>query len=344
MSLVTVLLSILTAAGLGWLLTGLVHRYAIRRSLLDIPNQRSSHSTPTPRGGGLSIVVVVVIATLGISFVLPGQAVIVLWPGATLLAYALLGWLDDHHDLSARVRFLVQLLLAVVVVTVLTMFAHDVFSPTPSHLLLSAGMVLWIVWMANLYNFMDGIDGLAAIESLVLSVTIAAWFSLLGGVGIAWLMLATAGASIGFLGWNWSPARIFMGDVGSVALGAFFALTALIGWYLYGMQAFAFVILYGVFLVDATVTLLRRIWRREKWWQAHRSHYYQRAVQSGFSHAQVSLAVLVLDVLLALLASGLLAGMLSLSAALAAAVVILFVPMFLIDLRGTRPDNDIHAR
>ena len=111
------------------------------------------------------------------------------------------------------------------------------------------------------------------------------------------------GGCLGFLWWNAAPARIFMGDVGSVSLGACFALLALLGVMQYELPIIAFLVLYGVFLADASLTLLQRLWRREKWWQAHRSHYYQRAVQSGFSHAQVSSAVLLINMMLASIAS-----------------------------------------
>jgi len=337
--LLTSLLVFVAAMSLAWWLTGRVLRYALQRELLDIPNQRSSHSTPTPRGGGLAIVIVLVITGLVASVLLPGQALILSMLTGAVLAFAMLGWLDDHRDLSARVRFLTQLLFALAVVLLLSTPDHGSRIPPVPSLLLTVAMVLWVVWMVNLYNFMDGIDGIAAVESLVLSAALAAWFAAAGDAGIMWMALALAGASIGFLGWNWSPARIFMGDVGSIALGAFFALVALIGWRLYDMPLVAFLVLYGVFLTDASITLLRRMLRRERWWQAHRSHYYQRAVQSGFSHARVSLAVLAIDIVLALLATALLTGMLSTTAAVAGALVILAVPMFLIDLRGRQAEH-----
>ncbi len=322
----------------AWWLTGLTRRYALRREMLDIPNQRSSHSVPTPRGGGVAIVIVASAAHLVAAWLYPGQAGLVLLLGMTLAGYATLGWLDDHYDLSTIVRLLVQLLLALAVMSWLIVNDFWIIGDLPA-VILTGVAIVWMVWMANLYNFMDGIDGIAAVETLVLAVTAGAWFGAAGSEGIMLASLAVAGAAIGFLGWNWAPAKIFMGDVGSVSLGAFFALLALLGASVYAMPFSAFVILYGVFLVDASVTLLRRVVRGEKWWQAHRSHYYQRLVQSGWSHARVSTAVLIINVMLACLASALVAGMMSVAGALLLAALILGVPLILIDLHSRQLRN-----
>ena len=153
--------------------------------------------------------------------------------------------------------------------------------------------------MANLYNFMDGVDGLVASQAIFSSIVIAGWFFLHGDVGVALFCLALAGAGTGFLILNWSPARVFLGDVGSLPLGVVFALLALHGVAKYQMPVSAFLLLYGVFLFDATVTLGRRCLTGERWWEGHATHFYQRAVRSGVSHAWISI--------LALLGSGCLA-------------------------------------
>lgn len=322
----------------AWWLTGLARRYALRRDMLDIPNQRSSHSAPTPRGGGIAIILVAAGMHLFAAWLYPAQAELLAVLGLTLSCYALLGWLDDHADLSSLVRLIVQLLIALIIVAWLGY--HDVFDTVNVPLAaLVAIAVIWVVWMANLYNFMDGIDGIAAIETLVLAATTGAWFAAAGGVGISLGAFAIAGAAIGFLGWNWSPAKIFMGDVGSVALGAWFAVLALIGSSIYGLSMTAFVILYAVFLVDASITLIRRMLRREKWWQAHRSHYYQRAVQLGWSHARVSSIVLLFNLLLAGLASALVAGFLPTGLGLLLTALILGIPIILLDLRSRQTIN-----
>ena len=147
--------------------------------------------------------------------------------------------------------------------------------------------------MTNLYNFMDGIDGFVTSQAVFSSIVIAGWFLLYGDVEVALFCLAVAGAGIGFLVLNWSPARIFLGDVGSLTLGVVFALLALYGVAKYQMSASAFLLLYGVFLFDATVTLGRRFLTGERWWEAHATHFYQRAVRSGVGHAHVSILALV---------------------------------------------------
>lgn len=196
--------------------------------------------------------------------------------------------------------------------------------------------VLWIVWMANLYNFMDGIDGISAVETIILGAVTSYWFATAGVISFAIICIAAAGAALGFLRWNWSPAKIFMGDVGSLALGAFFAIIAVIGTVGVGLPFVAFLILYAVYLADSGITLLHRMIKGEKWWQAHRSHFYQRAVQSGFSHAQVSLAVMMLNIILAVLASLLVFDAIELYTALIMTMAILTVTMFLINSRFNR--------
>ena len=170
---------------------------------------------------------------------------------------------------------------------------------------------------------MDGIDGISAVESLILGATTSYWFAISGAASMAIICIAVAGAAVGFMRWNWSPAKIFMGDVGSLALGAFFAIIAIIGTTRLDIPFLAFLILYAVYLADSGVTLLHRIIKREKWWQAHRSHFYQRAVQSGFSHAQVSLSVMALNIIFAVLASLLIMGIINATTAIVVTMAIL---------------------
>jgi len=254
---------------LSWFLTSQVRKYALAKNLLDFPNVRSSHSVPTPRGGGIAIVIVLLLSGV-LSLFLP-DAPINSIPCLLLatLAFAVLGW----QALSS----------------VWLLWSLPGWSLSFVGIVILLLTILWIVWMANLYNFMDGIDGISAVESIILGVTTSYWFAMSGSISIAIICIAVAGAAVGFLRWNWAPAKIFMGDVGSLALGAFFAILAIIGSTSLDIPFSAFLILYAVYLADSGVTLLSRIFKREKWWQAHRSHFYQRAVQSGFSHSQVSL-------------------------------------------------------
>jgi Fuc2NAc and GlcNAc transferase len=252
------------------------------------------------------------------------------------LAFSLLGWQDDKHDLPASVRFLIQLLIAVFASGWLLWAAVPGYSTSFALLALLLLSTLWIAWMANLYNFMDGIDGISAVESLILGATTSYWFAISGVASMAIICIAVAGASVGFMRWNWSPAKIFMGDVGSLALGAFFAIIAIIGTTRLDIPLLAFLILYAVYLADSGVTLLHRIIKKEKWWQAHRSHFYQRAVQSGFSHAQVSLSVMALNIIFAVLASLLIMGIINATAAMVVTMAILMPLMFLINSRFNR--------
>jgi len=306
------------------------------QDLLDIPNDRSSHTVPTPRGGGLAIVIVLLLSGV-VSLFLPQAPIDVLvCLLLATLAFSLLGWQDDKHDLPASVRFLIQLLIAVFASGWLLWAAVPGYSTSFALLALLLLSTLWIAWMANLYNFMDGIDGISAVESLILGATTSYWFAISGVASMAIICIAVAGASVGFMRWNWSPAKIFMGDVGSLALGAFFAIIAIIGTTRLDIPLLAFLILYAVYLADSGVTLLHRIIKREKWWQAHRSHFYQRAVQSGFSHAQVSLSVMALNIIFAVLASLLIMGIINATAASVVTMAILMPLMFLINSRFNR--------
>lgn len=287
------------------LLTGLVRRYALSRSLIDRPNERSSHSIPTPRGGGLAIVVVVLggVAALAFAEMLPAVTAIALGGGGTLVAAV--GFVDDRRGVPAQVRIGVHLLAAGWAVwwlggmNELTIGAFRVHVGWAGSFLALAT----IVWATNFYNFMDGIDGLAAGEATSAGLGAAL---LLGGSGspLASVTLLTAAAAAGFLGWNWPPARIFMGDVGSGFLGFLFAALALASENARELPALVWLILLGAFFADATITLVRRMVRGERWYAAHRTHAYQRAVQAGWPHRRVTLLVLLVNAALGVMAWG----------------------------------------
>jgi len=161
---------------------------------------------------------------------------------------------------------------------------------------------LGLVWFVNMYNFMDGIDGIAGSEAVTAGLAGGALLLALGSPGLATLSLLLAAASAGFLAWNWQPARIFMGDVGSGFLGFCFAALALASERAGALPLLGWVLLLGVFLFDATATLGRRVVRGEKWYDAHRSHAYQRAVQGGWRAAAVTGAVIAINLVLGALA------------------------------------------
>lgn len=290
---------------LAAVLTGLVRRYSLSRRMMDIPNDRSLHEAPTPRGGGLSFVAVFLAAVTGLALagIIPAHLALALGPGGVLVA--LTGWLDDHGHLPVRLRLAVQFLAAAIAVAALGGF-ESLELGWVTMPLGAAGSVLaavGIVWMLNLYNFMDGIDGIAGVEA----VTTAAFAGLLlawkGAPGLAVLCAVLASGAAGFLVWNWPPARIFMGDVGSGFLGYVFAVMALASEKAGAVPLLVWVLLLGVFVLDTTVTLFLRMRRGETIWQAHRSHYFQRAVQAGLSHKTVTVWTGVLNGCLGALAA-----------------------------------------
>ena len=297
-ALVTLVLALLAS----WWGTGRVRRFAVARALLDIPNQRSSHSSPTPRGGGVAIVVVVlagILAGAAGGWVRDSTAVALVPSG---VAVALVSWLDDRRGVPRRIRLLVHLAAAAWVVYCFGP-VEALVPPGPSWLgfLGPVLSVLGIAWVTNLFNFMDGIDGLAAGEALTVGLAAMLLCWRVDDLEPTWLAALVAVAAAGFLPWNWHPARIFLGDVGSVFLGFILASLAVLTGQRGDLPAAGWLVLLGVFVLDATVTLFRRWARGERWLEAHRSHAYQRAVQAGLTHAQVSGAVMAVNGLLALL-------------------------------------------
>lgn len=236
---------------------------------LDQPGHRSLHTRPTPHGGGIGVVAAVVVIGLWVG-------VPALWLlGVGLLA--MLSLIDDWRHLPFWVRLLVHLAVSAFVV-----FLHG--APT---LPASISVLVLIAWSINAYNFMDGSDGLAGSMALVGFGAYAAGFALVDEGVFSAVCAALAGAAAGFLVFNWHPARIFMGDVGSIPLGF---MASGLGWY--GVWAGFWpgwfpLLVFAPFLLDASVTLCKRILRRERVWEAHRDHYYQRMVRLGESHAVV---------------------------------------------------------
>ena len=293
------------AAAAAWALTWALRHYALARDVLDHPNERSSHAVPTPRGGGLAIVLVAVVfeAWLGVTGRLEPGAALALAGGG--LAVAAVGWWDDHGGVRASARAAVHFAAAAWALywlgglPGLAVGAGSVPLGVAGAVLAAVG----IVWSTNLYNFMDGIDGIAGAEAVTCGLAGALLLLAVGERGLAAAALAVAAASAGFLAWNWAPARIFMGDVGSYFLGFTFAVLAVASERAGAVQLLAWMILLGVFVFDATATLVRRARRGETWHQAHRSHAYQRAARGAGGHARVSGAVVAVNLALASLAS-----------------------------------------
>lgn len=294
---------IVAAAILSWLLASRVRLYALDR-LLDIPNERSSHSSPTPRGGGLAIAFTALggIILAAMWKWIDWNLAIALTGGGSMIA--VVGWIDDHRDLPALVRFAVQFLSAAWAMFWLGGLPALTVGSTQVSLGI-AGIplgVIGIVWAINLYNFVDGIDGLAAGEAVTTGMIGGLILLAMGHYGLAMVSLLIAAANAGFLPLNWAPAKLFMGDVGSGMLGYLFAVLAIASENAGAVPLLIWVLLLGAFVFDATVTLCRRIAHGERWYHAHHSHAYQRMVQAGRSHAQVSSMILAINFVLAALA------------------------------------------
>ena len=299
MTLPGLLILLLLGAVASWALTSSVRRYALHTDLLDRPNERSSHTVPTPRGGGVAIVVSYLLLVVVFSLWDPenGRLAAALLGGGGLVA--LLGLIDDRRPLSARWRFAGHLVAAAWVIAWLGPLPPTPLFGSVVDLGIGAYFVsgLYLVWSINQFNFMDGIDGIASLEAIAVA---------LGGAFVWWLTqpqgawplaLAFAACVAGFLPWNFPKARIFMGDAGSGFLGCVIATLALWSCSTLPHLFWSWIILGGAFMVDATVTLVRRVALGERFSRAHRSHAYQYAARRHGSHAFVSIAFFALTAL-----------------------------------------------
>jgi Fuc2NAc and GlcNAc transferase len=297
-------LSVATAvASFG--LTAFARRYALRRAILDIPTDRSSHNVPMPRGGGLAIMVSALcsISLLAVIGRVPTELAVGLVGGAALISAV--GWIDDRRGLTPRTRLLAHLVAALWFLgwtggfSDLTVGSRQIpFGPLGLPL-----AALTIIWFVNLYNFMDGIDGLAAGEAVAVGGFAGILLLTMGYLDLAAIAFCVAAASAGFLAWNWAPAKIFMGDSGSGMLGFLFIALAFTSEKSAAIPLIAWLAMLGVFFFDATTTLIRRVIKRERWREAHRSHAYQRAARRLGSHAAASAASLLVTLLLCGLAA-----------------------------------------
>lgn len=275
------------------LLAGAATRFLIdvahRRGILDIPNQRSSHSQPTPRGGGAAIVVVVLLAEVwaGAAGLLDRPTAVALALGGALVAGV--GAWDDVHTLSAGARLLVHFTAAIIAVAAVASVGDLFVAGTRVPVILFAGIacVVGTVWMTNLYNFMDGIDGIAGAEAVASAAVASLILFWSNQFGLAIVAAALTGGAAGFLNLNWPPARIFMGDVGSSFLGFTFAVLTLAGRRVGGMVSVWILLPLFPFILDATITLGKRALSGQPLASAHREHLYQRLTQTGRSHASV---------------------------------------------------------
>jgi len=270
-------------------LTWLAIRYARHRQLLDLPGRRRSHSEPTPRGGGIAIVVAMVAGGLVLALQSTRGYLPILLP--PIVGIALVGWLDDHGGLSAAKRFAMHTLAAAWVfagpLLLLTLFpVSDVPSGAGLVGIAALAVTVAIVWSINLHNFMDGINGLLTLQAMFVLCALAGLLAWRHADGVA-LLLVCAAACAGFLPFNFPRARIFMGDVGSGVLG--FAIAVAVLWQIATprIAAASGLVLCSAFVTDATCTLLSRMLQGRRWYSAHREHLYQWLARCGHSHARV---------------------------------------------------------
>lgn len=301
-------------------LTGGLRMYAIKKNVIDVPNSRSSHSVPTPRGGGVSIVICFLAGLVYLAYndVLSANLLILFFVAGALVA--LIGWLDDHGHVNARWRLLTHFSSAVLIVFVtgglptLSFFGFDINFGWLGFLLATFALV----WLLNLYNFMDGIDGLAGSQAVIASAIVGCLLVfLLDKPAEASLHFLMAVSALGFLVWNFPPAKIFMGDAGSGFVGLMLGSLMLISAQVDQALLWAWLIMLGVFIVDATMTLFIRLLRGDKIYEAHRSHAYQFASRQYGNHKIVTIGVIGINLIwltpLAYLATiGLLDGFLTL--------------------------------
>ena len=287
------------SAVLAALLTLIIRKSVLHKDLLDIPNERSLHTVPTPRGGGTAIVLVftaAIIALFASDYVETKNAVILIGCGAVI---ALTGFLDDRQLLShARSRLALHFVAALIAVSALGGLPTLPVFGTNVSLGFFGGVLatVYLVWLLNLFNFMDGIDGISGAE--VVAVCGAAAFLIhrtTHDYDIASLPLALAAATLGFLIFNWPPAKIFMGDVGSGFVGFIIGIFSLITADSVGSLGWVWIILLGVFIVDATVTLIGRLVRKQKPHVAHRSHAFQHLALRFGSHKPVTIGVVAVN-------------------------------------------------
>jgi UDP-N-acetylmuramyl pentapeptide phosphotransferase/UDP-N-acetylglucosamine-1-phosphate transferase len=279
----------------SFIITWIFRNFSLKRKILDIPNERSSHTVPTPRGGGLAIVIAWYTGITALFFMgmLNKSLYFALLSGLLLAGTSLI---DDVIDLKPIIRLIAQ------IITVITaFFLLNGIQPVPVFgkvilpvILLYPITILGMVWFINLFNFLDGIDGYASLEAIALAIA----FFLFTGHNINLILIASV---LGFLIWNWPKAKIFMGDVGSTQLGF---IIVVLGIYFHNenkLSIIYWIILSAPFWFDATLTLFRRWRNKEKLSQAHRKHIYQRLVLSGFSHLKVDLFLISLNIVLTIL-------------------------------------------
>lgn len=277
---------------ISYLFTKLIRRHCLKLDVLVIPGHRDMHHTPTPRGGGLSFVIIFLIVVIFSDFIADNISLALLGSG---ILVAVVGYYDDKSHIAPKWRLLSHFIAAFWALFYLGGIPEFYFLgfniDTGWFGFVIAAFIL--VWLLNLFNFMDGIDGIAASEAIFVSCGGAyfAWFN--GAEGLAYISLTLAAATMGFLFLNWYPAKIFMGDVGSCFLGMMLGVIAFAN-INEGSSVWIWFIMLATFLVDSGITLLRRIINRDKFYEAHRSHAYQHVARK-WGHEKVTIMIMIIN-------------------------------------------------
>ena len=281
------------ACGSTWLCAAIARPLLLKHQIMDKPGARSSHSGSIPRGGGIALVPVILIGWITLSeFGLAHMRQISVIASMTALM-AIISWFDDVGNLSVKSRLSVQAMAVTISMLLLpTNFMFLEFLTHPLGIIVVGTAWLWFI---NVFNFMDGIDGITGVETISICVGTALILGFQGSGGdVSCLAVIVAASTVGFLAWNWHPAKLFLGDIGSIPLGF------LVGWLLICLaregQWAAALILPSYYLVDATLTLISRAVRLEPIWKAHRQHFYQQAVAGQLSHSQAARAVAIVNI------------------------------------------------
>ena len=278
-------------------ITAITRYITIKRSILDVPNSRSSHQQPTPRGGGIAIVLVFLIFIFYLNLIhyIDKSLMFALIGGGIVIACA--GLYDDIYSLNAHSRLFVHFLSAlwaIICIGALSTLDCGIFK-IPLSWLGYFITLIGIIWCINFYNFMDGIDGLAGCEGIFIAVASGLALSIKHAVYLETIFFGLAATIAGFTIWNWPPAKIFLGDVGSGFLGFVFAVLALFTIKQSYLPITFWCVISAIFLFDATFTLLHRIYHKKKWYSAHREHAYQHLIVFGASHKQVTMGIILIN-------------------------------------------------
>lgn len=311
--------------GLTWGLRS----YAVARQVMDTPNARSAHTVPTPRGGGLAFVFSTLIAIpflKELGFLTPDGSLALMAAGVFI---ASLGFLDDHGHVAPIWRLIGHFFACILSIYWMNGFPSLTFFAwiLPAGMIANTLGVLYLVWFVNLYNFMDGIDGLAAIEAVTVCGGMALLYWLCGQQSLMVIPLALMVSVGGFLCWNFPPARIFMGDAGSGFLGFIVGVLSIQSAIVNPQFFWSWVILLGVFIVDASFTLVRRAAHAEKIYEAHATHGYQYASRYVGGHCAVTMGIFIINVVW-LLPLALCVGLEKLNGFLG--VIIAYIPLVLL--------------